>query len=78
MIELTEIDIDAILDEKPYDIDTAIQYADDMTMRYNKLYCVIKDNKSKKLRNYHIVGFDYYRDNIVTFELYYITKIWKK
>ena len=73
MIKLTDLDIEMILDEKPYNLDTAIINAEKMSLRYNKLFCVVKDNKEKR-KVYHIIGFNYFRDNIAKFELYFITK----
>jgi len=82
-IKLTDLDIRVILDEKPYNLDTAMNYADMLTLKYNKLYCVIKyidDRVSKNRRRfvrkkkYSIIGFNHFRDNIPLYELYYITK----
>ena len=74
MNNLTDLDISTILKEKPYILDTAIEYAEDLSRRYKKLYCVVRAmTKSKKIRKYDIIGFKHFRDNIPQYELYYIT-----
>jgi len=81
-IELTDLDISVILKEKPYNINTAIQYADELTMKYNKLYCVVEEtqhrpvkNKYKRKKFFSIISFGHFRNNIPIYQVYYITKL---
>jgi len=66
------LDIKMILDEKPYNLQTAKKYADEMSQKYQKLYCVVKDNKERR-KIYHVIGFNHFRKTLVNYELYHIT-----
>jgi len=77
---INDLDISVILDEKPYNIDTAIQYVDILTEKYNKLYCVVEETRNKIIKNkyrklFSIIGFDHFRNNIPLYQLYYISKL---
>jgi len=76
MTKLKTIDIETILKEKPYDLDTAIFYANELTKRYKKIYCVVKDNNTlNEKRNYAIIGYRHFADNIPIYILFYTTKL---
>ena len=81
-ININKLDVSVILDEKPYDIDTAIHYADKLTQRYEKLYCVIEETQHKPIKNkykrrkfFSIIGFEHFRNNIPLYQVYYISKL---
>ena len=73
-IKLTKLDIQVILDEKPYNLDTAIYYANQLSERYDKLYCVVRNKKSRRVKKYDIISLNEFRDTIPVNELYYISK----
>ena len=73
-MELTSLDISVILDEKPYDLTTAIFYTDKMSSRYGKLYCVVRNKVSRRVKKYDIISLAEYRDTIPVNELYYISR----
>jgi len=66
------LNVKMILDEKPYNLQTAKKYADGMSQKYQKLYCVVKDNKDRR-KIYHIIAFGHFRKTLVNYELYHIT-----
>lgn len=70
-----EEDYKIILDEKPYDLETAIYYCNKLSFKYKIIYCVIKSKRNKKRKKcYDIVSYNYYLQNNNNFLLEYITK----
>jgi len=62
--------MDNILEQKPFTLDLAIHYADEMANKYNKIYCVISNKKENK--GYEIVGIRYCKQYIHRYNVHHI------
>lgn len=73
--------IQLILEQKPFTLNIAIQYAKELSKKYKKIYCVVSPinesyiNETTLEKLGDIISLNYYRERLDKFKLHYITKL---
>ena len=69
---VTDTTINQILQQKPFDKFTAINYCDEMSNRYNKIYCVVTLRTIQE-DVFDIISIKYFKKHLIRYIVHHIS-----
>ncbi len=64
--------VEQILQQKPFNKPTAINYCKELSNKYNKIYCVVTLRNIQEDK-FNIISIKYYKKHLIRYNIHYIS-----